>query len=67
MTLYLFEDYIKAFLLMDDGRILITGDDKTLRALGVKNQIGNFNIEFQPEDKKAKIIKSFQLIDNRIR
>ena len=66
MTLHLFEDYIKAFLLMDDGRILITGDDKTLRALGVQNHIGNFTIEFQPEDKKAKIIKSFQLIDNRI-
>lgn len=66
MTLYLFEDYIRAFLFMDDGRILITGDDKTLRALGVKNHIGNFTIEFQPEDKKNKIIKSFQLIDNRI-
>ena len=66
MTLYLFEDYIRAFLFMDDGRILITGDDKTLRALGVKNHIGNFTIEFQPEDKRAKIIKSFQLIDNRI-
>lgn len=66
MTLYLFNDYIKSFLLMDDGRILITGDDKTLRALGVKNHIGNFTIEFQPEDKKNKIIKSFQLIDNRI-
>ena len=66
MTLYLFDDYIKAFLLMDDGRILITGDDKTLRALGVKNHIGNFTIEFQPEDKKTKTIKSFQLIDNRI-
>ena len=66
MTLCLFDDYIKAFLLMDDGRILITGDDKTLRALGVKNHIGNFTIEFQPEDKKNKIIKSFQLIDNRI-
>ena len=66
MTLFLFEDYIRAFLFMDDGRILITGDDKTLRALGVKNHIGNFTIEFQPEDKKQKIIKSFQLIDNRI-
>ena len=66
MTLYLFEDYIRAFLFMHDGRILITGDDKTLRALGVKNHIGNFTIEFQPEDKKNKIIKSFQLIDNRI-
>ena len=66
MTLYLFDDYINAFLLMDDGRILITGDDKTLRALGVQNHIGNFTIEFQPEDKKNKIIKSFQLIDNRI-
>ena len=66
MTLHLFDDYIKAFLLMDDGRILITGDDKTLRALGVKNHIGNFTIEFQPEDKKNKIIKNFQLIDNRL-
>ena len=66
MTLHLFNDYIKAFLLMDDGRILITGDDKTLRALGVQNHIGNFTIEFQPEDKKTKTIKSFQLIDNRI-
>ena len=66
MTLYLFNDFIRAFLFMDDGRILITGDDKTLRALGVKNYIGNFTIEFQPEDKKNKIIKSFQLIDNRI-
>ena len=66
MTLHLFNDYIKAFLLMDDGRILITGDDKTLRALGVENHIGNFAIEFKPEDKKNKIIKSFELIDNRI-
>jgi WD40 repeat protein len=66
MTLHLFNDYIKAFLLMDDGRILITGDDKTLRALGVQNHIGNFTIEFKPEDKKTKAIKSFQLIDNRI-
>ena len=66
MTLYLFGDYIRSFLFMDDGRILITGDDKTLRALGVKNHIGNFTIEFQPKDKKNKIIKSFQLIDNRI-
>ena len=67
MTIYLFDDYIRDFLFMNDGRILITGDDKTLRALGVKNHIGNFTIEFQPEDKKNKIIKSFQLIDNRIR
>ena len=66
MTLHLFNDYIKAFLLMDDGRILITGDDKTLRALGVENHIGNFAIEFKPEDKKNKVIKSFELIDNRI-
>ena len=66
MTLYLFGDYIRSFLFIDDGRILITGDDKTLRGLGVKNHIGNFTIEFQPEDKKNKIIKSFQLIDNRI-
>ena len=66
MTLHLFNDYIRAFLFMDDGRILITGDDKTLRALGVKNHIGNFSIEFQPEDKRNKKIKSFQLIDNRI-
>ena len=66
MTLFLFNDYIRAFLFMNDGRILITGDDKTLRALGVKNYIGNFSIEFQPEDKRKKIIKSFQLIDNRI-
>ena len=66
MTIYLFEDYIRDFLFIDDGRILITGDDKTLRALGVQNYIGHFTIEFQPEDKKNKIIKSFQLIDNRI-
>ena len=66
MTLHLFNDYIKAFLLMDDGRILITGDDKTLRALGVENHIGNFAIEFKPEDKKNKVIKSFELIDNRM-
>jgi len=66
MTLHLFNDYIKAFLLMNDGRILITGDDKTLRALGVENHIGNFAIEFKPEDKKNKVIKSFELIDNRI-
>lgn len=66
MTLYLFNDYIRDFLFMNDGRILITGDEKTLRALGVKNHIGNFSIEFQPEDKRNKIIKSFQLIDNRI-
>ena len=51
---------------MEDGRILINGDDKTLRALGVKNYIGNFTIEFKPGDKKNKIIKSFELIDNRI-
>ena len=66
MTLHLFNDYIRNFLFMDDGRILITGDDKTLRALGVKNHIGNFTIEFRPGDKKNKIIKSFELIDNRI-
>ena len=66
MTLHLFNDYIRNFLFMEDGRILITGDDKTLRALGVKNHIGNFTIEFKPGDKKNKIIKSFELIDNRI-
>ena len=66
MTLHLFNDYIRTFLFMKDGRILITGDDKTLRALGVKNHIGNFTIEFKPGDKKNKIIKSFELIDNRI-
>ena len=66
MTLHLFNDYIRNFLFMEDGRILITGDDKTLRALGVKNYIGNFTIEFKPGDKKNKIIKSFELIDNRI-
>lgn len=66
MTLHLFNDYIRTFLFMKDGRILITGDDKTLRALGVKNYIGNFTIEFRPGDKKNKIIKSFELIDNRI-
>ena len=47
MTLHLFNDYIRNFLFMEDGRILITGDDKTLRALGVKNHIGNFTIEFK--------------------
>lgn len=66
MTLHLFNDYIRNFLFMEGGRILITGDDKTLRALGVKNHIGNFTIEFKPGDKKNKIIKSFELIDNRI-
>ena len=66
MTLHLFNDYIRTFLFMEDGRILITGDDKTLRALGVKNYIGNFTIEFKPGDKKNKIIKSFELIDDRI-
>jgi len=66
MTLHLFNDYIRTILFMEDGRILITGDDKTLRALGVKNYIGNFTIEFKPGDKKNKIIKSFELIDNRI-
>ena len=66
MTLLLFNDFIRTFLFMDDGRILITGDDKTLRALGVKNHIGNFKIKFIPEDKRTKQIKSFELIDNRI-
>ena len=66
MTLFLFNDYIRAFLFMKDGRILITGDDKTLRALGVKNRIDKFGIKFIPEDKRNKIIKSFELIDNRI-
>ena len=66
MTLHLFNDYIRTFLFMNDGRILITGDDKTLRALGVQNYIGNFTIEFLPEDKRNKKIKSFELIDNRI-
>ena len=66
MTLHLFNDYIRTFLFMNDGRILITGDDKTLRALGVKNYIGNFTIEFKPDDKRTKQIKSFELIDNRI-
>lgn len=66
MTLYLFDDFIKDFIFMHDGRILITSDDKTLRALGVKNFIGNFSIEFIPEDKKKKTIKNFQLIDTRI-
>ena len=66
MTLQLFNDYIRTFLFMNDGRVLITGDDKTLRALGVNNHIGNFTIEFKPDDKRTKKIKSFELIDNRI-
>ena len=66
MTLQLFNDYIRTFLFMNDGRVLITGDDKTLRALGVNNYIGNFTIEFKPDDKRTKKIKSFELIDNRI-
>ena len=66
MTLFLFNDFIRTFLFMSDGRILITGDDKTLRALGVKNRIDKFEIKFIPEDKRNKIIKSFELIDNRI-
>ena len=66
MTLFLFNDFIRTFLFMNDGRILITGDDKTLRALGVINRIDNFGIKFIPEDKRNKIIKSFELIDNRI-
>ena len=66
MTLFLFDDFIRTFLFMNDGRILIAGDDKTLRALGVKNRIYNFGIKFIPEDKRNKIIKSFELIDNRI-
>ena len=66
MTLFLFDDFIRAFIFMNDGRILIAGDDKTLRALGVKNRIDKFGIKFIPEDKRNKIIKSFELIDNRI-
>ena len=64
MTLFLFNDYIRKFIILTDGRICVAADDKCIRALGVKNFIGNFVIRYEPYDKDGKG-NFFEIVDNR--
>lgn len=64
MTLFLFNDYIRKFIILTDGRICVAADDKCIRAFGVKNFIGNFVIRYEPYDKDGKG-NFFEIVDNR--
>lgn len=65
MTLYLFNDYIRNFIMLTDGRICVATDDKCIRALGVKNNIGNFFVKYVPRDREGKG-NCFEIIDQRL-
>ncbi len=67
MTFLISCDYIRQIILLKDKRILCASDDKTLKAIGLNNNIDNITIELMPEDKKNGIPKSFKITDNRIK
>ena len=67
MTFLVSIDYIRQIILLNDKRILCASDDKTLKAIGLNNNIDNITIELMPEDKKNGIPKSFKITDNRIK
>ena len=67
MTFLVSIDYIRQIILLNDKRILCASDDKTLKAIGLNNNIDNITIELMPEDKKNGIPKSFRITDNRIK
>ena len=67
LTFFLSADYIRKIILLNDSRILCASDDKTLKAIGLNNNIDGVTIEFIPEDKKKGLVKSFKIIDNRIK
>lgn len=67
MTYVISNDYIRQIILLKDKRILCASDDKTLKAIGLNNNIDNITIELMPEDKKNGIAKSFKITDNRIK
>ena len=59
LTFFLSADYIRKIILLNDSRILCASDDKTLKAIGLNNNIDGVTIEFIPEDKKKGLVKSF--------
>ena len=65
MTLYLFNDYIRNMIMLSDGRICVCADDKCIRALGVKNNIGNFFVKYVPMDREGKG-NCFEIVDDRL-
>ena len=67
MTVLISNDYIRNLVWMNDGRILISTDEKKLIAVGFKNYFGNFVLKYLPDDRNKNINKSFQIIDNCIK
>jgi WD40 repeat protein len=67
MTVLISNDYIRNLIWLNDGRILISTDEKKLIAVGFKNYFGNFVLKYLPDDRYKNINKSFQIIDNCIK
>ena len=65
MILLLCDDNIRNIIIFNN-RLLLSCDDKTLRAIGLNNKINDYNFEFLEEDKNKNKNKCFQITDKRI-
>ena len=69
LTLYIFKDYIRKLIRINDGRLCGISDKKIFRVIGLNNYVDYIYIKFIPrlnneEDNANKAPNVFEIYDN---